>query len=111
MAELNGGRNHLIPLSQLRNMHFDVYHCPVDNRYRVEEAITDNLRDQIEYGYVALPVIGLLNFLRVKLFLHARRLLVCSGYVVKILEQAGWAEHTRILSPAELANELEFLSR
>lgn len=106
MAELNGGGNHMIPMSQLENMDFDVFYPPVDDRIAIKQAILSVLREHQDYGFAALPVIGLLEWLRVKAFLHARRVLVCSGYVVKVYEEAGWGEHTRILSPRELTGLL-----
>lgn len=108
MAELNGGRNHMIPLSQLAKIPFDVYHCPVEDRDAVETAISESLRERIDYGYAALIVIGLLNWFRIKVFLHARQILVCSGYCVKVLEAAGWPKRSRLISPQELANDLKF---
>lgn len=107
MAELNGGRNHIIPISQLSDIEYDVYECPVEDRDRVEKAITDSLRVRVEYGFAALIPIGLLNFLNIKVFLHARQILVCSGYCVAILEAAGWPEHSRIISPKELVSEMK----
>lgn len=107
MAELNGGRNHIIPISQLSDVPYDVYHCPVEDRSRVDKAITDSLRVRVDYGFAALIPIGLLNFLDVKVFLHARQILVCSGYCVAILEAAGWPERSRIISPKELVADLK----
>jgi hypothetical protein len=37
----------------------------------------------IGYAFEAVAVIGLLNWLRIKVFLHARKPLVCSGYCVQ----------------------------
>lgn len=103
MAELNGGRNHLVPLSQLTK--FDVYTCPVGPAY-VEQAILDALAQPIEYGYAAFLLIGLLNLLRIKMFVHWRKIIVCSGYCVAIYEAAGWPERSRTISPRELAEQL-----
>jgi hypothetical protein len=100
MAELNGGRNHLIPIIQLQD--FDVYECP-QNLRDVNGAIRKWLSYPVQYGYSAFIAIGLLNWFRIKAFVHWRNILVCSGYVVAIWETAGWPEHTRILSPGELA--------
>jgi hypothetical protein len=51
-------------------------------------------------------VIGPLNFLRINVFIHARQLLVCSGWCVMVYEKADWPERTRILSPADLTKLL-----
>lgn len=105
MAELNGGRNHLIPMSQLTN--FDVY-APPDGLTDIDGAIREWLRVAIPYGFLAFAVIGVLDLLRLTTFVHWRRILVCSGYCVAIYETAGWPEHTRILSPRALAALLRF---
>lgn len=105
MAELNGGRNHLVPMSQLTA--FDVYHAP-QGLADIEAAIMDWLRGPIVYGYLAFILIGLLDRLRLNLYVHWRRILVCSGYCVAIYETAGWSEHSRIISPRGLAGLLTF---
>lgn len=106
MAELNGGHNHLIPLAQYSGADFDVYYPPVPNRSEVRQATLDTLRGLIPYSLAALVVVGLLNWLRIKIYVHARREMVCSGYCVLIYEQAGWPERSRIISPHELAIQL-----
>jgi hypothetical protein len=100
IAELNGGRNHLTPISQLTD--YDVYAQP-DGLVDVAAAIDRWLDAPIDYAYAAFVVIGILDWLRLTTFVHARRLLVCSGWCVAVWETAGWGEHTRILSPAALA--------
>jgi hypothetical protein len=103
MAELNGGRNHLVPLSQISD--YDVYACP-EGLTDVEAAVLEWLRYQVDYGPGAFIAIGFLNWFKIKIFVHWRRLLVCSGYCVAIYETAGWPEHTRILSPRDLTELL-----
>lgn len=102
MGELNGGRNHLIPLSQLDRCDFDVYHPP-PGLSNIADALFFWLRLQIDYAYVAFVAIGLLNWLRAKVYVHWRQMLVCSGWCVAVYEEAGWGEHSRIVSPGELA--------
>jgi hypothetical protein len=104
VAELNGGRNHLIPISQLKD--FDVYECPVPLE-GVRTAIHKWLQTPVDYGFAALFAIGLLDWFKIKMFVHWRKILVCSGFCVAIYETAGWPEHTRIISPAQLASELK----
>lgn len=106
MAELNGGRNHAIPMSQLEDGAFDVYWPPIREVEKIRVSILSRLRVKIDYGTVATIAIGLLNFLRIKLFVHWRQFLVCSGYCVAIYEDAGWSEHSRILSPQDLTELL-----
>lgn len=106
MGELNGGGNHGVPLSQLEGTDFDVYYPPVPSRKKVRASLLAALRDKQPYGFLALPVIGLLNWLRIKVFIHWRQILVCSGWCVKVYEGAEWPERSRILSPAELVDLL-----
>ena len=106
MAELNGGRNHLVPISQLTK--FDVYARPAAISAEAAEAsILAMLTYPIDYGFFSFPVIGLLNFLRIKVFIHWRKIIVCSGYVVAIYEGAGWPERSRVISPRDLADQLD----
>lgn len=104
MAELNGGRNHLVPPSQLKN--FDVMACPA-GLVNIEEAILVSLTHPIDYGFAAFVMIGLLNLLHLKLFVHWRRIIVCSGYCVAVYESAGWPERSRTISPQELVDQLD----
>lgn len=106
MAELNGGRNHLIPLSQLADTPFDVYECPLKDKSLIRKSIFNWLRFVVPYGFSAFVAIGIINYFRIKEFIHWRKVLVCSGYCVAILEDAGWEEHTRILSPGDLSRML-----
>lgn len=104
MAELNAGRNHLTAVSQLTD--FDVCAPPVANRSAIESAIFDWLAKPIAYGFAAFILIGLRAWLRLKTFIHWRRVIVCSGGSVEIYEMAGWPEHSRMISPGELVDEL-----
>jgi hypothetical protein len=106
MGELNGGKNHAIPLSQLAGTDFDVYYPPVPSRTKARASLLNALREKIPYAFIALPVIGLLNWMGIKVFIHARQLLVCSGWCVMVYEKADWPERTRILSPADLTKLL-----
>lgn len=104
MAELNGGRNHLIPICQLTD--YDVYAHP-DGLVDIDAAIATWLRAPIDYGYIAFVAIGLLDWFRIKAFVHWRKIMVCSGYCVAIYETAGWPEHSRVISPRDLAAMLK----
>lgn len=109
MSEINGGANHAIPLSQLADMDFDVFHRPeAVTQPVILGAIRTALRRRIHYGYLSLPVIGFINYFRIKVFIHARQILSCAGYSVMTYEAAGWPECTRILSPQDLASMLQF---
>lgn len=109
LSEINGGHNHAIPLSQLAGVDFDVYQRPDGITGKaVQGAIRAALRERIHYGYLSLPVIGFINFFRIKAFIHARQIVSCAGYSVMTYEMAGWPECTRILSPQDLASMLRF---
>lgn len=105
MSELNGGRNHLIPVSQLTD--YDVYAHP-DDLVGLEGAINAWLQHPVDYGYLAFAAIGLLNWFKIKAFVHWRKVMVCSGYCVAIYETAGWPERSRVISPRELTAQLTF---
>lgn len=105
MAELNGGRNHLVPMTQLTK--YDIYACPAGlDPAKVEAAIIQMLALPIDYGFISFPVIGLLNWLKIKVFVHWRKIIVCSGFVVAIYELSGWPERSRVISPQELVDQL-----
>lgn len=107
MADLNSGRNHLTALSQLTD--FDVFAPPPGlSRVKIERAVWDWLASPINYGFLAFVVIGLKCSLRLKVFIHWRKIVVCSGGSVQIYELAGWPEHSRMVAPGELAAELPF---
>lgn len=104
MAELNGGRNHLVPILQLKD--FDVHECP-PGLQDIDGAIRQWLSYPVPYGFIAFVAIGLLNWLQIKLFVKWRNILVCSGYCVAIYQTAGWTKRvSRVISPGHLADEL-----
>lgn len=90
MAELNSGRNHLIPLSQLMDMPFDVFEAPVENRGYLKTSILRWLRYPVTYSFKAFLAVGFMTYFKVKYFVKVKDFLVCSGYVIKILQTAGW---------------------
>ncbi len=106
MGELNAGRNHLIPMSQLADTDFDVYYPPVQDRVKIRASVMKMLRVKINYSLAAMVVIGFIDWLRIRVFLHPRQALVCSGWGVAVYEDAGWPEHTRIVSPRGLVSQL-----
>jgi hypothetical protein len=107
MVEINGGRNHAIPLSQLEDEDFDVFQPPQElDRQAIRKAALESMRVKVEYGFLAAFMIGLLGLLKLKVFVHWRKIIVCSGYCVAVYEKAGWSEHSRIISPGELADLL-----
>lgn len=107
MVEINGGRNHAIPLSQLSDVDFDVYYPPNNlDRMAIKTVALRTLRVMIPYGFVATIVIGINEFFGINRFIHWRKIIICSGYVVEILDLAGWSEHSYIVSPTKLSELL-----
>jgi hypothetical protein len=107
LAELNGGGNHLVPMSQFDGVPFDVYDCPV-HRDRVRDAILFSLRHRVHYGLAAFAAIGLLSWLHIQVTGRQRRIICCTGYVINCYIDAGWPERTRMMAPGLLAKALEF---
>lgn len=105
VTELNGGRNHLIPLSQLRGTEFDVHARPPElTAEACEVAILENLGRKVNYGYAALVAIGLIEWLKLTLVVKWSKILVCSGYCIKNWQDAGWkGAASRVVSPTKLA--------
>jgi hypothetical protein len=107
MVEINGGRNHAIPMSQLDNVDFDVFYPPYSlTRSLIREAILESIRVKTNYGYFATIATGINEFFGFNRFIHWRNQLDCTGYVVKILQKSGWSEHSYIVSPTKLSEEL-----
>jgi len=110
LAELNGGRNHLIPLSQLKDKRFDIYECPEECLPYIDQSIEDALREEIPYGFFAFILIGLMDLFNISIKLKGKKLLVCSGFVVSILRRAGWKkEVSTLISPGDLLEHFKFL--
>ena len=89
IIELNGGGNHMRPLSQITQP-FDVARpLPGVSAEDVQIAVDFELATHVAYGTGSLILIGLR-----RLFGAAPRApwgLVCSGYVLSILRRLGWS--------------------
>lgn len=118
MADLNSGRNHLTALSCVKK--FDVFAPPAGMpRDLISRAALDWLASPINYGVLAFLAIGLKCFLRLKVFIHWRQIVVCSGGSVEIYQRAAalaraerglifptWEDHNQMISPGELCGEM-----
>ena len=89
IVELNGGGNHMRPLSQISEP-FDITRpLPGVSPEDVQIAVDFELEEHVGYGTGSLILIGLR-----RLFGTAPRApwgLVCSGYTASILRRLGWA--------------------
>lgn len=107
LVEINGGGNHIVPLSQLNNKDYDVYSPPSElSPNELKRIALNSIRTREDYGFAATIMSGINEFLLLNRFIHWRDQLHCTGYVIKILEGAGWAEHSYITSPTALSRLL-----
>ena len=95
LAEINGGGNHLIPMSQIAHTGFDVVRCPA-HPADVPYAIETQLHDHQGYGFGTLVTIAARRVFGVEL---AGDGAVCSSYAATILTLAGWG-HSLPNAPA-----------
>ncbi len=107
VVELNGGKNHAIPYSQLVDTEFDIFHLPSElDREEVAAAALESLETKVSYGYITTVATGINEFFGLNRFIHWRNILDCTGYIMKILESKGWPEHSYIVSPTKFSEEL-----
>ncbi len=106
LAEINSGMNHLVPMSQLDGMDFDVYHCPVADREKVKKNILQGLRKKIKYNFWALIVIGFYDWVGLSSLPNSTKALVCSEYSNKTWVESDWPEPLTKISPRGLAEKL-----
>ena len=112
LAELNGGRNHLIPLSQLKNKRFDIYECPKECLDKIEESINEQLREEIHYSYLAFLFIGIMDLFNVTFKVPLKNDQVCSSFVAKCLNNAGLKNKiVMMISPGDLLEKFKFSYR
>lgn len=88
MAQVNEGGASLAPVSQLRDVAFDVFACPVD-RDLAERAIWRSVGHPIDYDYVDLARIALHIRLGVPLPRQGKDF-ICSSLSAYIYQVAGW---------------------
>lgn len=117
IAEINGGGNHAIPLSQLQKYGFDVSEPPkgvVLEKLKIE--ILAALRDRESYGFFTTIVTGFIEFFSIPITINWRKGRHCAGLVVKIYDRAGWADadggtHSYVVSPTKLTKMMQFKFR
>ena len=108
IGELNGGRNHLTPLSQYENAEFDVFYPPRGLKSdTIKDSVMKKLRSQIDYGYLAFVAIGITEWLKLKAYPNWRNTLVCSSWCITVYEDAGWSKQSHLISPGGLSKMLD----
>lgn len=110
MGEINGGKNHMIPLSQLADEDFDVFYPPAGlDRAVIKKQVLEDMRVKVPYGFFATIVTGLVEFFRLGIYIKWRNILHCAGYSIRTYERAGWVpRHSFIVSPGKLTKKLKF---
>ncbi len=89
LAEMDGAKAVLVPLSQYADSNLDVFGCPVDGE-RVKASALAMLRERIDYDYVDLLRIAAWRLLRLPLPAEDKNGLVCSAFTARIFLAAGW---------------------
>lgn len=90
VAEMDGVKGVLVPLSQYADEAFDVFECPVISRADVVVELLLELAKRVQYDYLDLIRIGLWRLWRVTLPKRDRNGLVCSAQSARIYRKAGW---------------------
>ncbi len=117
MVEINGGRNHAIPLSQLQKFGFDVFEPPKGVTAKSAKiSALKALRNQENYGFFTTIVTGFIEYFRIPIVVNWRKGRHCAGFVVGIYDDAGWAmadnqTHTYVISPTKLSNMMKLKFR
>lgn len=110
MGEINGGKNHMIPLSQLADEDFDVFNPPEKlDRAAIKKQVLEDMRVKVPYGYLATFITGFVEFFRLDVYIKWRNILHCAGYSRRTYERAGSVSSgSYIVSPGKLTKTLEF---
>jgi hypothetical protein len=117
LVEINGGKNHLIPLSQLLFSGFDVSEPPSGViRSLAKQAALDALEKSENYGFFTTIVTGFIEFFKINIVINWRKGRHCAGFIVGIYDKAGWAfadgkTHTYVISPTKLTGLVKFKFR
>ncbi len=111
LTEINGGRNHAIPLSQLKKCGFDVSSPPPGcNPFNIRHVALASLRESEEYGFINAAVTGFIEFFKIPITINWRKGRHCAGYCIRIYDRAGWSllggTHSYLMSPTALTARL-----
>lgn len=89
VAEMDGIKGVLVPLSQYAGVDYDIFECPVFDRDRVKACTLGLLRTKIHYDYLDLARIAAWKVMRLPLPRQDRNGLVCSAFSARIYREAG----------------------
>lgn len=107
LAEMDGAKAVLTPLSQYAEKDMDVFECPV-GREETCLALLALLREKIAYDYMDLLRIALWKTLRIGLPKEDRNGLVCSAMSALIYYNAGWrVEMPSIPAPVDVVQAIK----
>lgn len=105
IAEINGGGNHVIPMSQIKDP-FDVFECPVDRLF-VRTSILELLRDHHSYAFLELLRIFIYRLTGlITPELSQDGSYVCNEYVARVYSDCGWEIKEQVFWPGSLAKLL-----
>lgn len=89
IAEMDGVKGVLTPLSQYADLAFDVYECPVSRSAACTELLSA-LRNRIDYDYWDLIRIAAHRLWNIGLPKVDKNGLICSALSARIYRNAGW---------------------
>lgn len=87
-AEINGGGNHLVPVSQI-DQDFDVFRSPVVNMLDVRMVIFELLRDHRAYAVLELLRVAVYYLTGIVLTKRFDGALICNEFAAEVYRQAG----------------------
>jgi hypothetical protein len=107
IAEMDGAKAVLVPLSQYADSNLDIFDCPVDGEAAKAAALA-MLRQRIDYDYADLLRIAAWRLLRLPLPAEDKNGLVCSALTARVFLAAGWKTNRipSIPSPDDMVRAL-----
>ena len=89
IAEMDGLKNVLVPLSQYAKIPFSVFTCPVSDREAVRSQLLEGLREHITYDWMDIVRLGLYFLFRVPLP-KENDSLQCASWMARAYARSGW---------------------
>lgn len=110
IAEMRGGGNVSVPLSQRANEDFDVFDCPPEvDRVLARRNLLETMREKIDYDTGDLGRIALNRLFGFPLPPQDDNRLVCSAYSARVYLGCGWQPRCylpSIASPGDVVRAL-----